>query len=209
VLVLGFRLDQVGRSRSMAIVSRRWASAAGPTLPRVLRSSRSTPPGGAGTGRGSSGEAVGWIGFDRHFGVDGSNGPSPSSEASTRATRGISLHETTSGIQAPTFNFTAYVRWKGFRERATELEMGGFNNEMEPILEAAWNQLKEHFRLRSTQRDGDVVRRWIDEDSYPYRGELGSDAPAAAPRGGGTLAGQHPQDSYRRSPSSMSSGSTS
>jgi hypothetical protein len=92
---------------------------------------------------------------------------------------GISLSETNPGIQAPTFNFTAYIRWEGFRERATELELGGFNSELEPILEAARSQLREHFRVRSTQRDGDVVRRWIEEDSYPYRGEPVSDTAAA------------------------------
>jgi hypothetical protein len=84
---------------------------------------------------------------------------------------GISLYELSPGIQAPTFNFTAYIRWQGFRDRAAELELGGFNSEFEPILEAAREQLREHFRVRAAHRDGDVVRNWIAEDSYPYRGE--------------------------------------
>jgi hypothetical protein len=84
---------------------------------------------------------------------------------------GISLYEMSPGVQAPTFNFTAYIRWQGYRERASDLALGGSNDELEPIVEAARERLREHFRVRSSQRDGEVVRHWIAENSYPYRGE--------------------------------------
>ncbi|MGX7824193.1 ATP-binding protein [Actinokineospora sp. 24-640] len=80
---------------------------------------------------------------------------------------GMAVGETKVGIQAPSFDFTAYVKWDGFSGHDHLLgELGG-----EPyasVAEAARERLKQHFKERLRRRRRAVIEEWIAEGTYPY-----------------------------------------
>ncbi len=74
---------------------------------------------------------------------------------------GATLHESAVRVHAPGFNFTAYVRWAGFRVHETLLplaEMG--NDEVGPAVEAARELIRSHFRERRVDDTKTVVQEW-------------------------------------------------
>ena len=82
---------------------------------------------------------------------------------------GAALHETEAGIHAPGFNFTAYLRWVGFREHEADLLLADTGSpETGPALEAARKALREHFRQRTLDERQSVVEDWRDEEVHPY-----------------------------------------
>lgn len=81
---------------------------------------------------------------------------------------GFSLHSIPPGIQAPTFNFTAYAHWAGFREYEQVLGLGEMSQDIAPIIRTAQDQLREHFRRRADERDSEVIKEWKQEGAYPY-----------------------------------------
>ena len=89
---------------------------------------------------------------------------------------GIALEEIPVGIHAPGFHFTAYLRWSGFVEHADELGLADMANPtFEPVIAAARDELREHFRRRSEDRQRRVIEQWKQEKIYPYK-----DPPAGA-----------------------------
>ena len=85
---------------------------------------------------------------------------------------GISLHELEVGskIRAPGFYFTAYIKSDYFREidKANQLDISGMHPNVQIIINAAKNIIKEHFRRRLVETQGKVVDRWKEERIYPY-----------------------------------------
>ena len=82
---------------------------------------------------------------------------------------GATLHETEAGIRAPGFNFTAYVKWDGFREHEADLLLADTgSSDTGPALEAARQVLRDHFRALSLERTRTVVEDWRSEEVYPY-----------------------------------------
>jgi hypothetical protein len=85
---------------------------------------------------------------------------------------GITLHELPAGpqIRAPGFNFTAYVKSDLFREldANNQLSLADLHPDVQAVMKAARNKLKEHFRRRTLQDQGKVVERWKAEKIYPY-----------------------------------------
>ncbi len=82
---------------------------------------------------------------------------------------GMALHEVNPGIQAPGFEFTAYLRWSGFRELGIEnLPLEEFNPTLRSAINAAQQMLRQHFRRRSAEMARSAVERWKDEQIYPY-----------------------------------------
>jgi hypothetical protein len=85
---------------------------------------------------------------------------------------GMALHETKPGVQAPGFDFTAYVRWEGFAELGHDLLLAELGHEqITPVLEAAQTALRSHFKERSSSRQRELIEQWKAERSYPYPGE--------------------------------------
>lgn len=85
---------------------------------------------------------------------------------------GVALAEIPPGVQAPGFEFTAYIRWAGFRAVQTELVLGEMAQEpVSEIIEAAKQELRDYFRERATERGTELVREWKAERSYPYHSE--------------------------------------
>ncbi len=82
---------------------------------------------------------------------------------------GATLHETNVGIHAPGFNFTAYIRWAGFRENESLLPLADMDNtDVGPALSAARETIRAHFKDRRAEDLKSVVQDWRDEDVYPY-----------------------------------------
>lgn len=85
---------------------------------------------------------------------------------------GFSLHKLPPGIQAPGFNFTAYLKSPFLRElwEAGELALEELSPDLKPLIENAKDQLKTHFRKRAAERAGNLVDHWKEERIYPFEG---------------------------------------
>jgi hypothetical protein len=85
---------------------------------------------------------------------------------------GFALHELAPGIQAPDFNFTAYLRSDLFTdETVRDLEMADWDPRVSALLDAAKEQLRTHFRERASERTREVVEQWKEDDIYPFEGD--------------------------------------
>ncbi|WP_406199966.1 ATP-binding protein [Streptomyces europaeiscabiei] len=80
---------------------------------------------------------------------------------------GMALHDIKPGIQAPGFDFTAYLKWGGFRGHDVLLAESGLEP-MNSVVVAAKEKLREHFKRRSADRRRSIIRDWVSEGSYPY-----------------------------------------
>ena len=85
---------------------------------------------------------------------------------------GASLHETRAGIQAPGFDFTAYLRWDGFRDMISELALADLGQEpLSSILNAAKTAMRDYFGIRAQERGSELVDSWKADSSYPFTAE--------------------------------------
>ena len=83
---------------------------------------------------------------------------------------GMALHEIKPGVQAPGFEFTAYLSWGGFAELSHDLLLAEIGHEqITPVVEAGQNALRSHFRERSSSRQRELIEQWKAEKTYPYR----------------------------------------
>jgi hypothetical protein len=84
---------------------------------------------------------------------------------------GMPLGEIPPGIHAPYFDFTAYLRWAGFREYESELAAAELHPALQPVIEAAKEHLRTHFKNRATEVEAEVLEEWKQQKIYPYEGE--------------------------------------
>lgn len=84
---------------------------------------------------------------------------------------GIALQAQSPGVQAPQFDFTAYLKWHGFRERETQLAVADLDPVVSRVVDAGRARLREHFQNRSTELRARVIQEWKREEVYPYKGE--------------------------------------
>ncbi|MBA4248545.1 MAG: hypothetical protein C0444_09680 [Microbacterium sp.] len=85
---------------------------------------------------------------------------------------GAILHEMRAGIHAPSFDFTAYVRWAPARERQSELLLEESAPDPIPaIIRAVRSALRDYFAARDKEERSKVLERWKSEKSYPYKGD--------------------------------------
>jgi len=82
---------------------------------------------------------------------------------------GASLQAVRAGIHAPGFDFTAYLRWEGFRERTADVALADFGVEpFSSLIEAAKSELRRYFGQRAQERGRELVTAWKADQSYPY-----------------------------------------
>lgn len=85
---------------------------------------------------------------------------------------GITLHDLTAGtqIRAPGFNFTVYIKSNLFREldSSNELALAELHPDVQSVLKVVRNKVKEHFRLKLLEQQGQIIDRWKEEKIYPY-----------------------------------------
>ncbi|MBD7951225.1 ATP-binding protein [Oerskovia rustica] len=92
---------------------------------------------------------------------------------------GMTIAEVPSRIHAKDHQFTAYLKWRNFRELKHDwmlAEMGG--GDAAPVLEAAKDKLKTHFKERDDALKQKIIKDWRDENVYPFTGEPQSEAEA-------------------------------
>lgn len=81
---------------------------------------------------------------------------------------GAPLVEMPAGIQAPGFDFTAYVRWSGFADDPDLVVADLGTGSTKRVLEAARDRLRQHFRERAQERTQEQIARWKEERVYPF-----------------------------------------
>ncbi len=86
---------------------------------------------------------------------------------------GFTLHRLAPGIVAPGFNFTAYLRSDFLRQQDDVglLDLEEPTDALAPILEEARQQLRAHFRGRSSAAARELVADWKEKKVYPFEGE--------------------------------------
>lgn len=85
---------------------------------------------------------------------------------------GIALAHIPPGIQAPGFDFTAYLRWEGFRAHESILMLADLGApEITPIIEDAKEVLRAHFKERASLVRRAVITEWKAQDVYPFEGD--------------------------------------
>jgi len=84
---------------------------------------------------------------------------------------GFTLREMAPGIQAPGYQFTAYLRSKLLEEmdEAATIDMDEFTD-LKKLLDVTKEQLRKHFLQRDAEKASGIVERWKEEDIYPYQG---------------------------------------
>ena len=85
---------------------------------------------------------------------------------------GFPLDNSTPGIQAPGFYFTAYLKSSYFAKLLAEnrLEIASLDPPTAAVMAAAKERLRDHFRHRASEKAAGLVAKWEQEDIYPYRG---------------------------------------
>ena len=83
------------------------------------------------------------------------------------------LDETSPGIHAPDFEFTAYLKSDYFDElhTANMLDIANMDPVFDHCLNAAKGVMREHFRRRVAAKAVGLVEVWRKEEIYPYDGE--------------------------------------
>lgn len=92
---------------------------------------------------------------------------------------GMAIAEVPARIHAKDHDFTAHIKWRRFGDLKHDwmlAEMGG--GDAAPVLEAAKEWLKKHFKERDDVRKRMVIREWQDEKVYPFEGAPQSEAEA-------------------------------
>jgi hypothetical protein len=87
--------------------------------------------------------------------------------------QGFALMETSPGIQARGFNFTAYLK-SGFLRELDEqgsLVFDVLHPDLKKLLDAAKETLREHFRRRTAESAANLVETWKKDKIYPFVGE--------------------------------------
>ena len=84
---------------------------------------------------------------------------------------GFALHELTPAIQAPGFEFTAYIKSATIGALGHEAALGEMHPVVAPIVAEARDLLREHFRRRLEESSREIVEGWVTDGVYPYQGE--------------------------------------
>lgn len=86
---------------------------------------------------------------------------------------GFPLDETSPGIQAPGFDFTAYLKSDYFAKlmAGNLLEIATMDEAVSKALEAAKVVMRDHFRQRAAEKSAGLVEEWQQQAIYPYHEE--------------------------------------
>ena len=86
---------------------------------------------------------------------------------------GFPLDETSPGVHAPGFEFTAYLKSDYFAELLTSnmLDLANMDSAVNRCLNNAKEVMREHFRKRAAEKASGLVEEWRKEKIYPYEGE--------------------------------------
>lgn len=91
---------------------------------------------------------------------------------------GFPLDSSNTGIQAPGFNFTAYLKSNYFSKLMAEnrLEIAELDAPTAKAMALAKELMRDHFRQRASEKAAGLVERWQEEEIYPYEGSPTNEA---------------------------------
>jgi Histidine kinase-, DNA gyrase B-, and HSP90-like ATPase len=83
---------------------------------------------------------------------------------------GFTYEERPPGIQAPGFNFTAYLKSRLVKDLADEnaFAFEGLHPVVDGLVESTKHVLRKYFREREATRAQDLVKKWKEDRVYPY-----------------------------------------
>ena len=86
---------------------------------------------------------------------------------------GFPLDETSPGIHAPGFEFTAYLKSEYFEQllASNMLNIANMDSAVHRCLNATKEVMREHFRMRAAEKAAGLVEEWRTANIYPYEGE--------------------------------------
>ena len=86
---------------------------------------------------------------------------------------GFPLDDTSPGIHAPGFEFTAYLKSKYFEEllASNMLNIANMDSAVHRCLNATKKVMRVHFRRRAAEKAAGLVEEWRTTNIYPYEGE--------------------------------------
>ena len=90
---------------------------------------------------------------------------------------GFPLDDDAPGIQAPGFNFTAYLKSEYFSKLLAEntAELARLDPVVQKALEESKREMRTYFRKRSSEKARGLVKEWQDAELYPFKGEPQND----------------------------------
>jgi len=84
---------------------------------------------------------------------------------------GMPVEELRAGIQAANYEFTAYLQWTGFHSDDASLKLAELDNgPIKDLIEASRDQMRDHFKKRARERRREQIKKWQDENAYPFKG---------------------------------------
>ncbi|MFJ4845455.1 ATP-binding protein [Streptomyces sp. NPDC088733] len=90
---------------------------------------------------------------------------------------GVTVDITEVRIQAPGFDFTAYVLWRGMPDHSGEFLLGeASDGPIAALLAVTRQKLRDHFKVRAVERRHEIVDKWKDGGLYPYHEEPETEA---------------------------------
>ncbi len=89
---------------------------------------------------------------------------------------GFPRHEMTAGMHTMGYDFTAYIRSDAFRnlDEESNLQLEEMDPDVQRLVAAAKEKVREHFLEKTAQASVDFVQRWQQEHVYPYQGNAKS-----------------------------------
>ncbi|MGW0839433.1 ATP-binding protein [Streptomyces sp. NPDC002787] len=90
---------------------------------------------------------------------------------------GVTVDITEVRIQAPGFDFTAYVLWRGMPDHPNEFLLGeASDGPVASLLSVTRQQLRDHFKSRAVERRHEIIDKWKDDGLYPYHDQPQTEA---------------------------------
>jgi hypothetical protein len=81
---------------------------------------------------------------------------------------GSALADIPPGVHAPGYQFTAYLRWTGFRDIGHDILLAEMDSgPVGELVTAAKDQIRDYFRGRAAERQQEQISEWEAEGAYP------------------------------------------
>jgi hypothetical protein len=76
------------------------------------------------------------------------------------------------GVHAPGYQFTAYLRWSGFRDAGNDILLAEMDSgPTGELIAAAKDRIRDYFKSRAADKQQEQIREWEAEGAYPDFGD--------------------------------------
>jgi hypothetical protein len=85
---------------------------------------------------------------------------------------GSALADMPPGVHAPGYQFTAYLRWAGFRDLGHDILLAEMDSgAVGELVAAAKDRIRDYFKGRAAEKQQEQIREWEAEGAYPDFGD--------------------------------------